>query len=96
MIGSYSKQTISLYARGHGKSIWNQIVADLIQPDMQILTQADVDGKTWYTVKLTSVAGSWLRLQPQNEWHEHTHQPFGGGVFDVSERMYSALALKWK
>lgn len=83
MMGSHSK-------------IWNRVIADLMQPDMQILTQAQVDGKTWYTVKLTSIASSWLRLQPQNEWEEHTHQPFSGDVFDVSEQMYSALALKWK
>lgn len=96
MTGFRSKKMISLYARGHGKSIWNQVIADLMQPDMQILTQAQVDGKTWYTVKLTSIAGDWLRLQPRSEWHEHTNQPFGGGVFDVSGQMYSALALKWK
>lgn len=96
MTGFKSKRAMSLYSRGYGKSVWNQMIAELMQPDMQILTQAQVDDKTWYTVKLTSIAADWLRLQPKNDWVEHTHQPFGGGVFDVSEQMYSALALKWK
>ena len=96
MTGFKSKRAMALYSRGYGKSVWNQIVADLTPPDMKILTHAQVDGKTWYTVKLTSIAADWLRLQPKNDWDEHTHQPFGGGVFDVSEQMYSALALKWK
>lgn len=96
MTGFKSKQAMSLYGRGYGKSVWAQLVAELMQPDMQILTKADVDGKTWYTVKLTSIAADWLRLQPQKDWDEHTHQPFGGCVFDVSEQLFSALALKWK
>lgn len=93
-----SKKMLSLYAHGHGKSVWNQIIADLIQPDMQILTQAQVDEKTWYTVKLSMPAAEWLRTQDKSLWVElvETNNWASNGTFDVEESLVTVMLLKWK
>jgi hypothetical protein len=78
--------------RGTGKSVWAQMVQDMIPPDVKLVTSAPVDGKTWYTVKLTMPAAKWLRRQPGADWQEH--KP-GNGYFDISDKLYTALTLKW-
>lgn len=91
-----NKRTIMLLARGHGKSVWNQIVQSLIQPDIQTLSSVIVDEKIWYTVKLTMPAAEWLRHQPQSDWYEHNASGrIDSNCFDVSAELYTALKLKW-
>ena len=93
MIHFHDKKTIMLNSRAYGKSVWNQIVQSLIQPDIQTLDTAKVDEKTWYTVKLTMPVQQWIRQQPIKEWYDHKNNT---GCFDVSEKLYTALNLKWK
>lgn len=98
MTGFSSKKTLSLFAHGRGKSVWPRIIADLIQPDMQILTQAQVDEKTWYTVKLSIPAAEWLRTQDNSLWYEFvaTNNWASNGTFDIEESLFTVLSLKWK
>ncbi len=70
---------------------WNDMVQQLTTPDIQNIGQAQVDGKFWYTVKLTMPAQEWIHAQPRWEWYE-----LDSGLFDVSEKLYTALTLKWK
>ena len=69
----------------------------MIPPDVKTLDSAEVDGKMWYTVKLTIPAREWLRQQPVDEWYEHIDQRYyiDRSCFDVSEQLYTALKLKW-
>ena len=73
-----------------GKSIWTNVVKNLTLPDVIKVTTATVDGKTWYTVKLTMPTVEWLRKQPKDDW-----VALDTGYFHVSAKMYSALCLKW-
>jgi hypothetical protein len=79
-------------------SMWNHMVKQLTPPDIQNIGSARVDGKFWYTVKLTMPAQEWIRQQPNEEWYEHIDQRYyvDGSRFDISEKLYTALTLKWK
>lgn len=89
-------KTTTMLSRGYGKSVWNQMVQSLIQPDIQTLSSATVDEKTWYTVKLAMPAAEWLRHQPQCDWYEHgSKHSVESNCFDVSAELYTALKLKW-
>jgi hypothetical protein len=89
--------TSYLYYTGtqSGKTVWGQMVESLMKPDVQTLSSARVDNKTWYTVKLSMPAREWLVQQPVEEWHEHLAYYFDRKCFDVSEQLYTALKLKW-
>ena len=71
-------------------STWNHMVKQLTPPDIQNIGNAHVDGKFWSTVKLTMPAQEWIRAQPRREWYE-----LDSSLFDVSEKLYTALTLKW-
>lgn len=72
------------------QSVWDKMVQELTMPDVEIVDQAQVDHKTWYTVKLSMPAGAWLREQPRDDW-----AALDRACYDVSEQMYSALMLKY-
>ena len=96
MTGFRSKELIA-YARGHGKSVWVQMVQDLAVPNITLLDSAEVDGKTWHTVKLNMLTTSWVREQDPKLWSEvSTPHSRGQNYFDVSEELYTLLNLKWK
>ena len=59
--------------------------------------QAQVDGATWYTVSCASAAAKWIRSQNQEFWHEHIIGKWDliNDTFDIHEKLYTLLALKW-
>lgn len=73
---------------------WNDMVQQLTTPDIQTLEKVYVDENIWYLVKLSMPAQEWIRAQPRWEWYEHVS--VDSGLFDVSEKLYTALTLKWK
>lgn len=88
---------LALQGKGMGKSGWTNMIRDLTMPDVEVLDSAQVDGQTWYTVQLSMPAREWLREQPLDEWREHIDRRYYINLsqFDVSEKMYTALQLKW-
>ena len=97
MTGFQSKKMMAIQGRNAGKSIWTNMIKDLIMPDIKVLDSAQVDGETWYTVQLSMPAREWLRQQPLDDWYEHIDQRYylNRSQFDVSEPMLTALQLKW-
>lgn len=91
MPGFKSKKAIAFTGRGAGKSTWEQMVQSMIPPDVKLITSAVVDGEIWHTVKLTIPAAEWLRQQHKADWVE-----LEPTYFDISDRLYTLLALKWK
>ena len=81
-----------------GKSTYMDIANP---PAIRVLDQALVDGETWYTVqcKPSYVAG-WVQQQDPAMWHRHElidkkwYMHFN--VFDMHEKLYTMLILKWK
>ena len=85
------------HGRNIGKSIINQMVQQLTQPSIKELDQAIVDGETWHTVKLNIPTAHWLREQDQTLWHEHSGYSLAAqNAFDVHEKLYTLMALKWQ
>lgn len=96
MSGFNSKRMMAFVGRGVGKSAWAQMVNDLTLPNIQLMTSAQVDGKTWYTVQLSMPAKEWLVEQDSDQWYEHAPHQNWKSFFDVHESLYTMLMLKWK
>ena len=89
-------------SRGTGKSQLNQYMAtwDSIfkaQPEFASVANAMVDGEPWHTVQCTVAVSSWVRTMNKKEWYEHIdqHGYINKNIFDMSERLYLMLAMKF-
>jgi hypothetical protein len=62
-----------------------------------ILDQAQVDGATWYTVSCSKEVSAWMRVQPEELQHSHIDIKWfmHTSKFDIHEKLYTLLALKW-
>jgi len=67
------------------------------KPHIKIHDQSTVDGNTWYTIGCSPVTSKWLRSQNRELWHEHVEHIWAGyhNTFDIHEKLYTMLALKW-
>ena len=67
------------------------------KPNFKIQDQSVVDGEIWYTVGCCDDTSEWLRTQDQKLWHEHINNKFLviNHLFDIHEKLYTMLALKW-
>ena len=63
----------------------------------KIRDQSQVDGITWYTVSCTGAVAKWIRSQDRAIWHEHNNGKWDviHNTFDIHEKLYTLLALKW-
>jgi hypothetical protein len=60
-------------------------------------SEAIVDGDTWYNVGCSTQAAAWVRTQSNELWHEHIDEQwyFRLNRFDMHEKLYTMLGLKW-
>ena len=65
--------------------------------NFKIRDQCQVDGDTWYTVSCTGEVAKWIRSQDREIWHEHINGKWNliHNTFDIHEKLYTLLALKW-
>ena len=88
---------VLMAGRQTGKSTFMDIANP---PAIRILDQALVDGETWYTVQCKpSLVSGWVQQQDPNMWHQHVNENFWTkhfNVFDMHEKLYTMLILKWK
>lgn len=88
---------VLMAGRGTGKSTFMDIANP---PAIRILDSALVDGETWYTVQCKpSLVSGWVQEQDPNMWHRHVNENFWTkhfNVFDMHEKLYTMLILKWK
>jgi hypothetical protein len=63
----------------------------------KIRDQSQVDGETWYTVSCIAAVAKWIRSQDREIWHEHINgkRDVFHNTFDIHEKLYTLLALKW-
>lgn len=90
--------TTLMAVRGTGKSTYMDIANP---PAIRILDSATVDGETWYTVQCKpSYVSGWIQEQDTKLWSRHEHIDrkwyIHFNVFDVHEKLYTMLMLKWK
>ena len=63
-----------------------------------ILDHAQVDSNTWYTVSCAKEVSIWLRKQPKELQQDNFHTKWGmmyPNMYDIHERLYTMLSLKW-
>ena len=63
----------------------------------KIRDQSQVDGEIWYTVSCIAAVAKWIRSQDREIWHEHINgkRDVFHNTFDIHEKLYTLLALKW-
>ena len=98
--GGFKRGEISIIMSGRraGKSMLNQMYGSMTTPaKFTILDQAPVDGATWYTVSCANEVSTWLREQSKELQHSHidNNRYFFVTKFDIHEKLYSMMALKW-
>lgn len=83
--------------RQTGKSMLNQLYWDthMSPPKFHLTARAQVDGETWYTVTCTPAASEWLRSQPKEWRYEALAHGWSFPQFDIHEKLYTLLALRW-
>lgn len=94
MTGFTSKKLMAA-DRDHGKSVWNQIIQDLIIPHVKLIDSAEVDKQTWHTVQLSYPAAEWVRTQNKQHWVQTLSSGRHQNWFDIHESLYTMLMLKW-
>lgn len=82
--------------RGAGKTIFSQTLdTSPNRPKFLISDQAQVDGETWYSVRCSEEVGTWLRSQHKELQRESQDQRWATCYFDIHEKLYTVLALRW-
>ena len=81
-------------SRGSGKSVFGAMAAQLAQPRITLLDQAQVDEDRWYTVDVDPDVASWIRQQSKEHWYEHSGRTFRS-LMDVHEHLYTLIRLKF-
>jgi len=100
--GGFKHGELMLITAGRqtGKSMYYSYAAQknrsmLKSAQFSITAKAEVDGDTWYTVICSREVSEWLRSQSR-EWHyEALAHGFNFPQFDIHEKLYTMLALKW-
>ena len=102
--GGFKHGELMLFAAGRqtGKSMYYSYNAlknrAMTKPaKFTILDQAPVDGATWYTVSCANEVSTWLREQSKELQHLHidNNRYLFVTKFDIHEKLYTLLALRW-
>jgi hypothetical protein len=91
-------QILTKIAKQMQQEIDEQFMLKLMNnPSIKIHDRGIVDGKTWYTIGCYNDTSKWLRSQDRELWHEHVEHMWAGyhNIFDIHEKLYTMLALKW-
>lgn len=67
-------------------------------PPFQLIDQGDVDDEPWYVIQTyRSDVAAWLRSQSRVQVYEHDRDTVRFGIiFDVHQKVYTMLCLKWR
>lgn len=98
--GGIKQGELMLFAAGRqtGKSMLSQwLPTTNPKPKFSILDRAQVDGATWYTVLCVKEVSMWLREQSEELQYSHIDKNWTiyHNKFDIHEKLYTLLALKW-
>lgn len=97
--GGFKPGQLTVYASGRqfGKSMLNQCFGTMTTAPVKfsITAKAEVDGATWYTVSCSQEVSAWLRNQHKEWYYEALAHGVHLSQFDIHEKLYTMLALKW-
>jgi hypothetical protein len=64
--------------------------------NFKIVDSGIVDGDQWYTIRLyRHECRDWIKSHKKEWQHEHLTADCFGTMFDIHEKLYTLLALKW-
>jgi len=68
-----------------------------IDGNFEVQGRAVVDGDWWYTVQVAHIVQPWIWQQPRDLWYDHLSPNHYRVVstFDIHEKIYTMLALRW-
>ena len=98
MTSDLQDQILTKIAKKMQQEIDEQFMSQWIyKPNFKIHDESVVDGEIWYTVGCFNDTSQWLRTQDQKLWHEHINNKFLviNHLFDIHEKLYTMLALKF-
>lgn len=87
-------------SRQMGKTLLDKLYLDM-STNFTILNQTQIDGATWYTVSCTRKVSIWLCEQPKELQKSHNRPEWFvffknfDKNFDIHEKLYSMMLLKW-
>lgn len=93
--------TVAAVGRQTGKSTFYQYAQEyqaiFKMPKFEIIDSALVDGEQWHTVRCAKEVSAWVRTMNEQQWCEHIDQRgyIDRNVFDMNERLYTMLGMKW-
>ena len=64
----------------------------------EVIDSAKVDGEQWFVIHVEPRVTPWIREQDNTWWYEHTKTQYKYRVldtFDIHEKLYTLLSLKW-
>lgn len=105
--GGFKPREMALFSAGRqlGKSTYNQYaqqwhdMQEQQQPKCKVISSAEVDGKTWYTIACRKEVSIWIRENgiENDSWYEHIDDKWTvhRNMFDVSEEMYMMVVLRF-
>ena len=92
-------------SRQTGKSTYSQYVnqwysmQEQQQPKCKIISTAEVDGKTWYTISCHKSVSMWIRENSveNDSWYEHIDARWylHRNMFDISAELYMMVVLRF-
>jgi len=92
----YGELVVLAAGRQTGKTMLNQWLRSMTTPaKFEINAKAEVDGDIWYTVSCNKEISEWLRTQPKELQYEALAHGWVLSQFDIHEKLYTLLALKW-
>jgi len=80
---------------------WTDEVTEL--PNFKVLSKSVVDNEQWYTVRCRRETSQWIREtfkdQEDQQWFQNIDEDerwyINLNVFDVNEKIYTVIALRW-
>ena len=69
----------------------------VIKDNFEVFTSTQVDDECWYTVQVIPRVSTWIREQPNELWYNHItpSQYKVLDTFDINEKLYLLMVLKW-
>ena len=73
---------------------------EMLDPNFEVLTTAEVDGAPWYTIACRKEVSIWIRENgaEDSEWYSHIDSKWmmhHYNTFDVSRDMLAMIKLRW-
>lgn len=99
--GIKAGEMMIMMSRQTGKSTLNQMFKVISDPPIKVLNKAIVDGEQWYTISCLRDTSIWIREnyadQEDKTWFQNIDDKWqiNFNVFDVHEKLYTLLVLRW-